>query len=246
MTFWDHLDELRNAIIRCLLVIVVFSCLFFVFKEETFRCILAPTQSDFITYRWFEDNLFQSFDVQLINTELASQFLVHLKVAFSLGILLASPYILYEILRFILPALYQNERKYVLQITLPAYLLFFLGILLAYGLIFPFTFRFLATYQVADSVPNLISLQSYISTLIMLSFCMGVVFLLPIICFLLGKMGLLSRDMMTIYRRHAIVAILVIAAIITPTADVFTLLLVSLPIYILYEISILLVPIKKY
>jgi sec-independent protein translocase protein TatC len=99
---------------------------------------------------------------------------------------------------------------------------------------------------VADSVPNLISLQSYISTLIMLSFCMGVVFLLPIICFLLGKMGLLSRDMMTIYRRHAIVAILVIAAIITPTADVFTLLLVSLPIYILYEISILLVPIKKY
>lgn len=226
MTFWDHLDELRNCILRSLAVIVVFALLAFGFKDELFAIVLAPKDPT----------------VQLINTELTSQFMVHMTISFYAGIIVATPYIIYEIYKFISPALYQNERRYATRIVLSGYLMFAAGALFSYFVVFPFTFRFLGNYQVSSEVENMISLSSYIDTFVILSLMMGVVFELPVFSWLLGKLGLLNRQLMQKYRRHALVVILIIAAVITPTSDAFTLLLVSAPIYILYEISTFVVP----
>ena len=229
-SFWEHLDVLRAAIVKSLLVAVVFGVAAFCFKEELFAVILAPKDADFITYR-----LLYSLG------GLAGQFIIHMKAALCAGVLCASPYILYQLFRFVSPALYVNERKYVVQVVGGGYAMFALGVAVSYFLIFPLTFRFLGTYQVSGEVENMIALQSYISTLMTMSLAMGLVFEIPILSWLFAKLGFLSADFMRKYRKHAIVVILVVAAIITPTSDVFTLSLVSLPIWILYETSILLV-----
>jgi sec-independent protein translocase protein TatC len=166
--------------------------------------------------------------------------MTHMRVAIYAGLLCAAPYIIYELFRFVSPGLYQNERRAGLWIVTSGYLMFMLGTLLNYLLIFPLTVRFLGTYQVSVDVDNMLTLQSYTDTLISMSLVMGVIFELPVICAILGRMGILSSHLMSRYRRHAIVAILVLAAIITPTTDVFTLIIVSLPIWLLYEFSILL------
>ena len=184
------------------------------------------------------DEQAQDFYVKLINTGLAQQFMIHMKVAMCTGVLCASPYILYQLFRFVSPALYANERKYVVRVVGYGYIMFMVGVLISYFLIFPLTFRFLGTYQVSDQVENMISLQSYISTLLMMSLAMGIVFEIPILSWLFAKLGFISADFMRRYRRHAVVIILVVAAIITPTSDVFTLLLVSFPMWLLYEVSI--------
>lgn len=235
MTFWDHLEELRRVLFRVVGAVMVLMVVAFCFKDELFAVVLAPQHSDFILYRWLGAEAFQ---VQLINTQLASQFITHMKVACYAGILLASPYIIYQLFRFLSPALYSNERKYVFLVTIWGYLLFMMGVLLNYFLIFPLTFRFLGTYQVSEMVANTITLTSYVDTLMMLSLMMGIVFEIPILSWLFAKLGFLTSAFMKKYRRHAIVLILVIAALITPTSDVFTLSLVSLPMYLLYEISI--------
>ena len=235
LTFWDHLDELRRVLFRVVGVVVVLMLVAFCFKEEMFGIVLAPQQDNVPLYRWLGA---ESFSVQLINTQLASQFITHMKVACYAGVLLASPYIIYQLFRFVSPALYSNERKYVVKVTIWGYLLFMIGVLLNYFLIFPLTFRFLGTYQVSETVVNTITLTSYVDTLMMLSLMMGIVFEIPILSWLFAKLGFLTSSFMKHYRRHAIVIILVIAAIITPTSDVFTLSLVALPMYLLYEISI--------
>lgn len=235
LTFWDHLDELRRVLFRVVGVVVVLMLVAFCFKNEMFGIVLAPQQDNFPLYRWLG---VESFSVQLINTQLASQFITHMKVACYAGVLLASPYIIYQLFRFVSPALYSNERKYVVKVTIWGYLLFMIGVLLNYFLIFPLTFRFLGTYQVSETVVNTITLTSYVDTLMMLSLMMGIVFEIPILSWLFAKLGFLTSSFMKHYRRHAIVIILVIAAIITPTSDVFTLSLVALPMYLLYEISI--------
>lgn len=178
------------------------------------------------------------FLVKLINTGLAEQFIIHMKTALCVGVLCASPYILYQLFRFVSPALYVNERKYAVRVVGGGYVMFLSGVLLSYFLIFPLTFRFLGTYQVSGEVENMIALQSYISTLMTMSLAMGLVFEIPILSWLFAKLGFLSADFMRKYRRHAIVVILVVAAIITPTSDVFTLSLVALPMWVLYEMSI--------
>ena len=155
-----------------------------------------------------------------------------------MGILCASPYILYQLFRFVSPALYSNERKYVVRVVGSGYVMFMLGVLLSYFLIFPLTFRFLGTYQVSSDVENMIALQSYISTLILMSLAMGIVFEIPILSWLFAKLGFISADFMKRYRRHAVVIILIVAAVITPTSDIFTLSLVALPMWLLYEVSI--------
>lgn len=157
----------------------------------------------------------------------------------------ASPYILYQLFRFVLPALYADERKYVVRMVGGGYLMFMLGVSVSYFLIFPLTFRFLGTYQVSGDVMNMITLQSYISTMMLMCLAMGIVFEIPILSWLFAKLGLLSADFMRKYRKHAVVVILVIAAIITPTSDVFTLSLVALPMWLLYEVSILIVKYSK-
>ena len=247
-SFWDHLDILRASLVKIATVTAVFAVVAFFFKEALFSVILAPKDADFITYRWLyffsgwvTDEQSPDFYVKLINTGLAQQFMIHMKVAMCTGILCASPYILYQLFRFVSPALYINERKYVVRVVGYGYIMFMMGVLISFFLIFPLTFRFLGTYQVSDQVENMISLQSYISTLLMMSLAMGIVFEIPILSWLFAKLGFISADFMRRYRRHAVVIILVVAAIITPTSDVFTLLLVSLPMWLLYEVSILIV-----
>lgn len=247
-SFWNHLDVLREAIVKSLLVAVVFGVAAFCFKEELFAVILAPKDADFITYRLLyslsglvTESDAPDFLVKLINTGLAEQFIIHMKAALCAGILCASPYILYQLFRFVSPALYVNERKYVVRVVGGGYLMFVLGVAVSYFLIFPLTFCFLETYQVSGEVENMIVLQSYISTLVLMCLTMGIVFEIPILSWLFAKLGFLTADFMRRYRKHAIVIILIVAAVITPTSDVFTLSLVTLPMWVLYEASILVV-----
>jgi len=238
-TFWEHLDELRWAILRSLVVVVVFAVVMFCMKDQLFSIVLAPRSSDFITYRMMDT---ESFKVPLMNIGLTEQFMTHMRVALYAGLLFALPYALYELFRFVSPGLYKNERSAALWIVGSSYAMYLVGTLVNYFIIFPFTIRFLGTYQVSTDVANMLTLQSYIDTLITMSFVMGLIFELPVVCTILGRLHFINGHLMRRFRRHAIVVILAIAAIITPTTDVFTLLVVSLPIWMLYEVSIWLVP----
>ena len=240
LTFWDHLDELRSSLLRMLGVTVLFGIIAFVLKDELFAIVLAPRSSDFLTYRLLG---VEDFQLHLMYIGLTVQFRIHMRTAMYAGLLVASPYILYELFRFVSPGLYQNERRYAVWIVGAAYLMFLIGTLVNYLVVFPFTVRFLGTYQVSPDVANMLTLQSYVDTLLGMSLVMGVVFELPVVCGLMGKMGLISGHLMAQYRRHALVAILIVSAIITPTTDAFTLFVVALPIYLLYELSILIVKI---
>lgn len=246
-SFWEHLDALRTAIVKSLAVAVLFGIAAFCFKEELFAVVLAPKNDGFVTYRLLDHmaawvgSAVEPFSVRLINTGLAQQFIIHMKTALCAGVLCASPYILYQLFRFVSPALYDNERRYIVRMVGGGYAMFGLGVLVSYFLIFPLTFRFLGTYQVSGEVDNLITLDSYISTLVMMCLAMGIVFEIPILSWLFAKLGFISADFMRRYRKHAIVIILVLAAIITPTSDVFTLSLVALPMWILYEVGILII-----
>lgn len=248
LSFWEHLDVLRTAIIKIVTVAVMGGIVAFFFKEQLFTVILAPKEAGFITYRMLyrlsglnTQTESPDFFVQLINTGLAEQFIIHMKTALCAGVLCASPYILYLLFRFVSPALYANERRYVVQVVGGGYAMFVTGALVSYFLIFPLTFRFLGTYQVSGDVANLITLDSYISTLVLMCLSLGIVFEIPILSWLFAKLGFLSADFMSKYRKHAIITILLVAAVITPTSDVFTLSLVALPMWMLYEVSILIV-----
>ena len=247
-TFWEHLDALRSSIIKIAIAVVVCSIAAFCFKRELFDFLLAPCSNNFVTYRLLEEVTtfvtsgsaapLAPLEVQLFNTGLAQQFMLHLKAAFAVGLLVASPYIIYLLFHFISPALYSHERRMGIRLVLSGYAMFVLGVLLTYYLIFPLTFRFLGTYQVSSMVANTVTLSSYLETLLMLSLSMGIVFEIPVICSILGRFGLLRAQLMRKYRRHVIVGLLILAAIITPTADAFTLLLVAFPMWLLFEVSI--------
>lgn len=247
-TFWEHLDALRSSIIKIGIAVVVCSIAAFCFKRELFDFLLAPCSDNFVTYRLLEEVTtfvtsgsaapLAPLEVQLFNTGLAQQFMLHLKAAFAVGLLVASPYVIYLLFHFISPALYSHERRMGIRLVLSGYAMFVLGVLLTYYLIFPLTFRFLGTYQVSSMVANTVTLSSYLETLLMLSLSMGIVFEIPVICSILGRFGLLRAQLMRKYRRHVIVGLLILAAIITPTADAFTLLLVAFPMWLLFEVSI--------
>lgn len=248
MTFWDHLDVLRGSLLRMAAVTVACAVVAFAFKDAVFAAILAPKYDDFILYRllagvnsWLADGSPSSFHVELINTGLAEQFKIHVKTSLYVGLMAASPYCLYELFRFVSPGLYPKERRYGVRAVVSGYVMFLLGVALCYFLIFPLTFRFLGTYQVSPDVENLITLQSYMDTLLVMCFLLGILFELPIVCWVLGKLGILRRTFMRRYRKHAVVVILVVSAIITPTSDIFTLCIVALPICLLYEVSTFLV-----
>lgn len=248
MSFGSHLEVLRQMLFRVLSVVIACAAVIFCFKEETFAILLAPRNTDFITFRTIErilrsfgkDFSFEEYDISLISTELSAQFMTHLETACLLGVLLSSPYIIYELFKFVSPALYDNEKRYSVGICVSSYVLFIIGVLMNYFVLFPIAFRFLGTYQVDASVVSNITISSYISTFSTLSFTMGLVFELPILSFILAKIGILSAEFMKKYRRHSLVAIMVVAAFITPP-DIFTLCLVTLPLYLLYEVSIVIV-----
>lgn len=238
LTFWEHLDVLRGSLIKMIAAAVIMAVGAFFMKDEIFAAVLAPSHSDFVVYRWIGA---EPFAITLINTGIAGQMMTHLKVSMVVGALTASPYIIYLLFRFISPALYDDERRCSVRLVGSAYVMFVVGIVLNYFIIFPFTVRFLGTYQVDAEVTNMLTLSSYVDTLLMMSLVFGIVFEIPVVAWLLGRFGLLKAEWMRRYRRHAIVAILVVAAVITPTADIFTLTMVSLPIWLLYEVSVLLV-----
>lgn len=242
LTFWEHLDILRGSLIRMLVAAIVAGVAAFLLKDWLFDVVLAPSSSDFITYRLLG---VEPFRIELVNTGLTEQFMIHMKVSLVAGILIASPYILYLLFRFISPALYDNERRYSVRLTVAAYLMFLFGVAVNYFVIFPLTVRFLGTYQVSDDIHNLLTISSYVDTLAMMSLVFGIVFEIPVISWLLARFGLLKSVWMSRYRRHAIVAIVIVAAVITPTSDVFTLFMVSLPIWLLYEASVLIVRITE-
>lgn len=242
LTFWEHLDILRGSLIRMLVAAIVAGVAAFLLKDWLFDVVLAPSSSNFITYRLLG---VEPFRIELVNTGLTEQFMIHMKVSLVAGILIASPYILYLLFRFISPALYDNERRYSVRLTVVAYLMFLFGVAVNYFVIFPLTVRFLGTYQVSDDIHNLLTISSYVDTLAMMSLVFGIVFEIPVVSWLLARFGLLKSVWMSRYRRHAIVAIVIVAAVITPTSDVFTLFMVSLPIWLLYEASVLIVRITE-
>ena len=246
LTFGEHLDVLRKMLLRVLCVVILLACVIFCFKKQTFAILLAPHYYDFCTFRLIESLLhyinwdfhFTEYHIPLISTELSAQFMTHISVSCILAALLSSPYILFELFKFISPALYESEKKYSYLVAGIIYFLFILGLLMSYFVLFPISFQFLATYQVDENIVNTITLDSYISTFTTLTIVMGVVFQLPVITFILGKMGFIDAALLKKYRTYAFVFIMIIAAIITPP-DLFTLVLVTIPIYGLYEISIL-------
>lgn len=242
LTFWQHLDVLRGCLMRMIVAAVVAGVAAFFMKDTLFSVVLAPTDSSFFIYRWLGAD---PFSLKLINTGLTEQFMLHLKVATVAGVLCASPYLLYTLFGFISPALYANERRMSVLLVASAYVMFMFGVALNYLFIFPLTVRFLGTYQISNAVSNMLSVSSYIDTLLMMSLVFGIVCELPVISCLLARMSMLRSAWMSRFRRHAVVVILIVAAVITPTSDIFTLLIVALPIWILYEVSIWIVRIQE-
>ena len=247
MVFSDHLEELRRMLLRIIAVVLALAVAIFCFKEKTFDLLMAPSQWDFVTYRYIERLFhwmgvgfrFSEFHVNLIATDLSSQFMTHIATALYLGMLFASPYILYELFRFVTPALYEHERKYSVRVALTVFLLFVIGVLMSYFVLFPISFRFLGTYSVSKMVESNITLKSYISTFTTLTLVMGLVFQLPVIAFFLGKLKVIDSNMLKRYRAYAFLVIMLVAAVITPP-DLMTLILVTVPLYLLYETSRLL------
>lgn len=245
MTFGGHLEVLRRMLFRILGVTLIIAIVIFCLKDYTFAILLAPSKSDFYLYLWIEHFFtligynfhFSDFDIQLIATDLSSQFMTHIRTSMYLGLLGASPYILFELFRFVAPALYDNERKYSIPTLLIIYLLFVAGVLMSYFILFPISFRFLGTYSVAEQVHSTITLDSYITTFVTLTLVMGVIFQLPVIAFFLAKIGIINSELLAKYRQYAFIIIMIVAAIITPP-DLMTLILVTIPLYLLYEISI--------
>lgn len=245
MTFGGHLEVLRRMLFRIILVAGSISILVFFCKDTVWNMLLAPSECDFATYRLIEKVIgfcgarfrFEEFHVGLIATDLSSQFMAHVTTSVYLGLLGASPYILYELFRFVSPALYEEERKYSVWVVSVIYFLFVLGVLMSYYILFPISFRFLGTYSVAEKVRSTITLDSYVETFSTLTFVMGIVFQLPVIVSVLTRMGVVSYALLARYKKHAFLIIMIVAAIITPP-DILTLVLVGMPLYLLYEVSI--------
>ena len=248
LTFWDHLEVLRWSLLRIAIaavvaMIVVFTVIPHIFSEF----ILGPTTSDFFLYEWmaklghlpFLPNFAETaFKVDIININVASQFMTHISISFWLGLVLIFPYMIFEIWRFVSPALYNHEKRNVRIAFFFGTLMFYVGCAISYCFIFPFTFRFLTEYQLSPDIINQISLSSYMSTFYAMILLMGLVFELPLLAWLLSKLGLITKETLKTYRRHAVIVLLILSALITPTGDPLTLALVFTPLYLLYELSI--------
>ena len=248
MSFWDHLEVLRWAVFRSACVLMVIMIGTFIAMPYIFdRFILAPTNNDFFTYRWLNAigrgivKLSPDFDVQIININVASQFMTHISTSISLAAVIAFPYFIWEIWRFIEPALFEDEIKHLRPAFLGGTLMFYIGCAIGYTLVFPFTFRFLVEYNLSPNITNQINLQSYIDNFTMLILVMGIVFEMPLLAWLLSLFGILKKSFLREYKKHAVVVLLIAAAIITPSGDPFTLMLVFVPLYVLYELSIIVV-----
>lgn len=249
-SFWDHLDALRGVLVRVLVFYGVLAVAAFIAMPWVFdHVIMAPCDASFPTYRIFNDIAALTggradgpFRVDIVSIELASQLFVHFSAACWTALVVGFPVILYQLWGFVSPALYPHERRGIRRAFVFGNVMFYMGVSVGYFLVFPLAVRFLATYQLSGYIRPIVSLDSYMDNFFTLLLLMGAVFELPLLAWLLGKMGLLTRSFFRTYRRHAIVALLIVAAIITPTGDPFTLFLVFIPIYALWEASARLVP----
>lgn len=257
LTFWDHLEVLRKLLFRVAGIWLLLAVGFFIAMPWLFdRVVLAPCHDDFVFYRllhrigdWLGltgDFFTQTFDVKLININLAAPFFIHMSTAFWMSVVISVPYLLFEVWRFVGPGLYVRERKAIRRALFLGTGMFFTGVLVGYFMVYPLTLRFLATYELSPDIENCISLNSYIDNFMMIVLMMGVLFELPLVTWLLSLMGVVNRKMLVRYRRHAIVVIFILAAVITPTGDPFTMTVVALPLCLLYELSIGLIKEKKH
>ena len=240
MSFWDHLEELRGTLFRSILVLCLFAVLGFIFKKPLFWVVLRPASPDFVIYKILGWN----FSLEMINVEVAAQFFVHLSAAFGAALILAFPYIVWELWRFIAPALYEKERKAVGGAFLMATGFFYLGVAAGYFLVLPACVQFFMNYSVSSMVTNSITIGSYMSMFTSSVLMVGIAFEFPTVIWALSRIGVLDRGMLKKGRRYAIVAVLIVAAIVTP-ADPLSMMVVAAPLYLLYELSILMCP-KNY
>lgn len=242
MNFLDHLEVLRWHVIRSVLAIMAIAIVMFANKKYVFESIImAPKRADFFTYRIFcnisEALCFTPPNLEIINVGMAEQFIVSLKVSFFLGVIIAFPYIFWEIWRFVKPGLYDKEKKVTRGVVLKCTLLFATGISFGYFVISPFAIDFLAGFDLGMDMKATSSLDSYVTYMTMFTVPTGIVFELPILVYFLSRIGIVTPAFMKQYRRHAFIIILILAAVITPP-DVITQFLIGVPVYVLYEISI--------
>lgn len=247
MSFFDHLEALRWHLIRSALAIVVFTIVVFAFYSWIYdNIIMAPSKSDFWTFRMMcdlgkmlhRDMCPGKINIQLINTEMAGQFTLQIDSSLMIGLVLGIPYLLYEIWLFVKPALHEKEKKAASGFVFYASILFLCGVMFGYFVITPVSLNFLAGYTVSTQIQNLFSIDSYISSVSTLTIATGLVFELPILVYILANLGILTPKFMKESRRYAIVIILIIAAVVTPTPDMLTMTVVAIPLYLLYELSI--------
>jgi sec-independent protein translocase protein TatC len=247
MSFWEHLEELRWHLVRSVIILVLLAIGAFIMRKFIFDVIiLAPKEPDFITYRAFcalgkwlgiDSLCIGTVPMEIVNIQMSGQFLTHVYVSLMVALVVALPYLLWEIWSFVRPALLPKEKKYSQGAVFYSTLLFFMGMLFSYYLIVPLTINFFSSYQVSETVSNTITLSSYISTVVTLSLSCGLVFELPIVVFFLTKLGILTPSFMKRNRKYVLVILLTIAAIITPP-DIFSQIIVTIPLMGLYEFSI--------
>jgi sec-independent protein translocase protein TatC len=248
MSFWDHLTELRKRLVRMVFGWMVMTVVAFLNREIIFdKIILAPKDTTFVTYHWLcrlgdwlhVDGLcLKPMSLTIVNLNLSGQFMSHMTISMFAGLILSSPYLIFQLWQFIMPALYEKEKKYARRAVFIMSFLFIIGVLFSYYFMVPWTLNFLGTYQVSDMVNNQIALNSYISTVTSTILSVGLVFELPVVVYVLARLGIITPDFLKKNRKYAFVIILILAAIITPP-DVFSQIIVTVPLYSLYEISIL-------
>jgi sec-independent protein translocase protein TatC len=255
LSFWGHIDALRGHLFRSALVVVILAIVLFCYPQFLFDTVIfGPLKSEFLTYRafcrlgdWLQakevmDNgkelCFGHYTFKLQSLGLADQFTSQMWIAFIGGLILGAPYVLWEVWRFIKPALKEKEKGASAGFIVSASFLFIFGVMFSYYIVVPLMVNFLGNYQVSTMVENNFTMDSYISTVTTLSLSTGLIFELPILVYFLTRFGLMTPEFMRKYRKHAVVVILVVAAVITPSPDVTSQLLVAFPLYFLYEASI--------
>ena len=247
-TFWDHMDVLRGVLLRGVSVTIVIAIALFAIMPKLFSSVvMAPCYGDFSLYKafetlslhmpWFPSFSTEGWNVEIVNINLASQFFIHMQLSVIGAAVIAVPVWLGLLWNFISPGLYPRERAGVRGAILFGGLMFYVGMALGYFIVFPLTLRFLADYQLSTEVANIISLDSYIDNFMGMLFAMGLVGEMPVVCAMLGRIGVLTRASFARFRRHAVVVLLIVAAIITPTGDPLTLSVVFVPLYMLWELG---------
>ena len=235
MSFWDHLEALRGTLWHSVLAVALVSTVFLCFPKALFRAVLWPTRPDFILYRLPGLN----FSMELINIDLSAQFFVYLKVSVLCGLVVAFPFVVWEIWKFVAPALYDNEKKAVRGAFSLSSALFYLGVAVGYFIVLPVCLVFFVNFSVSDSIQNTISLSSYMSLFTSMVFLIGILFEFPTVILALSSIGLLNREQLKSSRKYAVVVVLILSALITPS-DPFSMFVLAIPLYGLFEFSVLL------